>query len=267
MNRLNTVMRKLHEDHGKALALFLTAGYPSTDFTVPFVLDCERAGADVIEIGMPFSDPIADGPVIQHCSRVALRNGVTLASILRMVSVIRNTSSIPLVLMGYMNPILRYGVEEFFRDAARAGIDGIILPEIPLEEAWRVRSALENAGLSFINLVTPTTPPERILLIDSGSTGFLYCVSTTGVTGGKSSRPPADYLAGVKRVASRNPVLVGFGISGPDDVRRYAPFVDGVIVGSALLSRFGREPVSETIKWVRSLKAALRPSPDFAGPV
>ncbi len=258
-------MQDLRTRHEKGLALFLTAGYPTPESTVPCVLDCQKAGADVIELGMPFSDPIADGPVIQKCSAVALKNGVTLASILETVAVIRRESTIPLVLMGYMNPILSYGVGRFFRDAALAGIDGMILPEIPLEEASRVRGEMEVAGLAFINLVTPTTPPERVRLIDAGTGGFLYCVSTTGVTGTKSNLPPAEYLSRVKREASRNPVFVGFGISGPDDVRRYAPFVDGVIVGSALLTRLGKEPFSETTEWIRSLKEALRASPYFAG--
>jgi tryptophan synthase alpha chain len=250
-------LRRLREKNEKALALFLTTGYPTLDATVPLVLELEKAGADIIELGMPFSDPVADGPVIQQSSEVALRNGVTLSHMFRMAEAIRASSTLPVVVMGYVNPILRYGLETFFLDAARAGIDGIILPEVPLEEAVRFEEMLHRTGLALIRLVAPTTPPERVTQIDALSSGFLYCVSSTGVTGGTNGTPVEEYLRRVRPLVRKNPMLVGFGIAGPEEARRYARYADGVVVGSALLKRLTTEPVDATMRWVRSLKEGM----------
>jgi len=247
----------------KALALFLTAGFPSRSGTVDLVLALEDGGADIVELGMPFSDPLADGPVIQRASAVALANGVTLPWILEQVAEIRARSGIPLVLMGYLNPIFRYGVERFFRDAAAAGVDGVILPELPLEEWKRFVPFLHGADLAGILLVTPTTPAPRVKAIDEASSGFLYCVSSTGVTGGSAPTESAAYIRAVKQNASRNPVLVGFGISLPEHARAFAPVADGVIVGSALLRKIAESPAASGVSiWVREFKSVLRvPTP------
>ena len=258
MNRITEKLRSLLTRKEKALVCFLTAGFPTIGATVPLVLEIEKGGADIIELGMPFSDPLADGPVIQHSSQVALSQGITLDKILSHVKKIRQSSEIPLVLMGYLNPILAYGAEKFFHAAAKAGVDGVILPELPFEESNRYKSILDGMGLANILLVTPTTPTERIVLIDRASSGFLYCVSSTGVTGSANKTLSNSYVTVVKNNAQKNPVLVGFGIKTPADAHRFAHHADGVIVGSALIQRIAREDsLKEIGTWVRQLKKAM----------
>jgi tryptophan synthase alpha chain len=257
-NRLITVLSFLRERQKKALAMFLTAGYPEADSTPGLVLSLAGAGADIIEIGMPFSDPLADGPVIQQSSAIALKNGVTIAGILDGVRRIRKSSSVPLVLMGYLNPILSYGSDRFFRDAASSGVDGVILPELPLEESVRFTTEISASGLSQILLVAPTTPVDRITAIDQASSGFLYCVSTTGVTGSAGKGTPDEFLTRVKTCAKKNPVLVGFGISTAGEARHAAHLSDGVIIGSALIRRLSAgEPVASIAGWVSSIRDAI----------
>ncbi|MCX6121150.1 MAG: tryptophan synthase subunit alpha [Ignavibacteriales bacterium] len=258
MNRITTKLQALSARKEKALVCFLTAGFPTLDATLPLVSEIEKGGADIIELGMPFSDPLAEGPVIQHSSHVALQQGTTLDKILSYVKTIRRSSEIPLVLMGYLNPILTYGAERFFRAAAKAGVDGVILPELPLEESKRYKSICVSSGLANIILVTPTTPPERIAMIDRASEGFLYCVSTTGVTGSAGNSISSRYIGNVKKSAKKNPVLVGFGIKTPADAHRIAQYADGVIIGSALVQRIARGDSPRKIgHWVRQLKKAL----------
>jgi tryptophan synthase alpha chain len=258
MNRIAEKLQSLAARKDKALVCFLTAGFPTIDATVPLVLEIEKGRADIIELGMPFSDPLADGPVIQHSSQVALNQGITLDKILSYVKTIRQSSGIPLVLMGYLNPILAYGAEKFFIAAAKAGVDGMILPELPFEESNRYKPILDGIGLANILLVTPTTPPERIAMIDCASNGFLYCVSSTGVTGSASNILSGSYVAAVKNKAQKNPVLVGFGIKTPADARRIAQYADGVIVGSALIQQIASGVSRREIgAWVRQLKEAL----------
>jgi len=256
-NRINESLELLRMRKEKALVCFLTAGFPTINSTIPLVLEIEKSGADVIELGMPFSDPLADGPVIQQSSQMALSQGITLDKILSFVKTIRQSSEIPLVLMGYLNPILTYGAEKFFNSAARSGVDGIILPELPLEETKRYKPVLDSAGVAHILLVTPTTSPDRIAMIDSVSNGFLYCVSSTGVTGSRSS-VPSSYINSVKLNAKKNPVLVGFGIRTPMDAHNIATYADGVIIGSALIQRIARgESIKDVGNWVRQIKKAL----------
>ena len=254
MNRINARLAGLQEKDEKALALFITAGFPNLHDTPWIVLEAERGGADLIEIGMPFSDPLADGPVIQHSSARALRNGVTLEHIFRQVSELRKHSEIPIVLMGYLNPILSYGLERFLVHASDSGVDGLILPELPLEETSRFASQIRRHELAQILMVTPTTPPSRQQMIDEASTGFLYCVSATGVTGKRSAHPDFDYVGRVKQRAKKNPVLVGFGIRHREDVKRFSSVSDGVIVGSACIEFLERNGKRNFGRWVRSLK-------------
>jgi len=259
MNRITATLSSLRDRGEKALALFLTAGFPRINSTPALVLKLEKAGADIIELGMPFSDPLADGPVIQAASEVALKNGVTLKRLLADVRRIRTKSGIPIVLMGYLNPILAYGAERFFADAAHSGVDGVILPEVPLEEVSRFKETLSIHGLANILLVTPTSSFERIEAIDAASEGFLYCVSATGVTGMKGHRASEGYIKNVKLYAHRNPVLVGFGISSPADAKAMAKDADGIIVGSALVKRFASgQPQAHTMQWVRRIKEAIQ---------
>lgn len=258
MTRIDDVIANVRSKGEKVLTLFLTAGFPTIDSTPNLVFELEKAGADLIELGMPFSDPLADGPVIQHSSEVALRNGATLQSILSDVKQIRKKSEIPIVLMGYLNPILRYGTDKFFRNARTAGVDGIILPEVPKEEVEQFREMIEHNGLSNILLVAPTSPSQRIEEIDSLSSGFLYCVSTTGITGAKSQAPAHEYVQRVKSHAKKNPVLVGFGIATSKDARSAARYCDGVIVGSALIKRIQRCRDKRFGDWVSEFKNVLR---------
>ncbi|MFN0156931.1 MAG: tryptophan synthase subunit alpha [Bacteroidota bacterium] len=258
MNRLGTHLSILQEKGEKALTLFLTAGFPKLNSTPSLVLMLEKAGADIIELGMPFSDPLADGPIIQESSAIALNNGMTLEHVLENVREIRKTSEIPIVLMGYVNPILAYGLDKFFVDASHAGVDGIILPEVPLEESARFAALIDSAGLANIMLVAPTTPVERVQRIDEVSSGFLYCVSMTGVTGMKRSGGNNGFIKHVKSNAKRNPVLVGFGISSLADARMYARDSDGVIVGSALIKRLlAGETKSSITQWVQRMKSEM----------
>ncbi len=258
VNRLTALLASHGERRKKSLGMFLTAGYPEADSTPGLVRSLEEGGADFIEIGMPFSDPLADGPVIQGSSSAALKNGVTIPRIFEGVRNIRTNSQVPIVLMGYINPILAYGADRFFTDGAAAGVEGVILPELPLEESARYRSDMERSGLVQILLAAPTTPDDRLAAIDAASRGFLYCVSTTGVTGSAGKGSPDDFLARVRKNARRNPLLVGFGISTPEDARNAARLSDGVIIGSALIRRIARgESAAGISAWVRSIRDAL----------
>jgi tryptophan synthase alpha chain len=257
-NRLTNKLTQLRNQNDKALVLFLTAGFPKLESTVPLVLELAQAGADIIELGMPFSDPLADGPIIQASSQRAIKNGITLVSILEQVKKIRRHSEIPLVLMGYLNPILHYGQERFFADAAKAGVDGVILPEVPLEESNSFLLLTRKYHLADILLVSPATSDKRIRNIDKVTSGFLYCVSTTGVTGRSNIGNIESYVKRVKHNAKNNPVLVGFGIKTPADAHSIAQHADGIIVGSALIQRIAEEDsIKEIGGWVRQLKKAL----------
>ncbi len=257
-NRIVAKLAQLKKRNEKALTLFITAGYPKLDSTVPLALELTQAGANIIEIGMSFSDPLADGPIIQSSSQQAIKNGITLDIILKQIKEIRKCSEIPLVLMGYLNPILHYGQERFFNDAAKAGVDGIILPEVPLEESKRFLTLSRKYNFADILFVSPATTDERILTIDKTISGFLYCVSTTGVTGRSNIGNIESYVKRVKHNAKNNPVLVGFGIKTPADARRIARHADGVIIGSALIKRIAmKESTRDIVNWVRKLKEAL----------
>ncbi|HTY59245.1 MAG TPA: tryptophan synthase subunit alpha [Bacteroidota bacterium] len=258
MNSLTELLTSRRAERRKALALFLTAGYPARDSTPGLVLPLADSGADIIEIGMPFSDPLADGPVIQKSSAAAIANGVTIPSILDDVRTIRKSSPVPIVLMGYVNPILSYGADRFFSDASDSGVDGVILPELTLEESGRFRNAVASRGLAQILLVAPTTPADRVRAIDEASSGFLYCVSTTGVTGSSPRGSPVEFLARVRSHAVRNPLLIGFGIASAEDARHAASLGDGVIIGSALIRRIdGGGDAASLSAWVRSIRSAL----------
>lgn len=242
----------------RSLAMFLTAGYPGPGVTPDLVLALEEGGADVVEIGVPFSDPLADGPVIQHASTVALGHGITLPAILTMVASLRLRTQLPLVLMGYLNPIMRYGKDRFFADAAAAGVDGVILPELPLEEWARFAPLVDAANLAGVLLATPTTPPGRIRQIDASSTGFVYCVSTTGVTGGTTAIAALDSVRAVRAHCRQNPTLVGFGIAEPGQARAFAREADGVIIGSALLRHLATDPRPAGLAaWTRGFRQAI----------
>lgn len=243
-----------------AFTFFVTAGYPEIGSTPELVLTLERSGADMIELGMPFSDPLADGPTIQLASETAIANGTTIAGIFGMVKEIRAASEIPLVLMGYVNPVMRYGLARFFRDAAEAGADGVILPDVPLEEAAAFKAACMANGLDLIQLVAPTTPDARMRAVDEASSGFVYCVSVTGVTGARDGADVAASVEGfkdrVKANIRKNPVQVGFGIRSHEDAKRMVSGFQGVIIGSALIDAI--RTAYPAPDWMRTVSAFVR---------
>lgn len=258
LSRIAKKIQEVHKGNRKVFTVFLTAGYPSLDSTLPLVQMCSDEGVDILELGMPFSDPLADGPVIQASSQRALHNGVTLPWIFEQVHTIRKFSTLPLILMGYLNPILRYGVERFFQDASDVGIDGLILPEVPLEETPRFKPSANKYGLDFVLLVSPTTPKKRIIAIDNATDSFLYCVSSTGVTGHSASADQIlTYVQTVKNLV-HHPVLVGFGIKTAEQARSIASVADGVIVGSEFLKRIQHDGDFSSISpWLRAMRNAL----------
>ncbi|MDX1420296.1 MAG: tryptophan synthase subunit alpha [Rubricoccaceae bacterium] len=269
MNRLQRTLSALRAREEKALGLFLTAGFPRPDATLPLLRAVDAAGADFVELGMPFSDPLAEGIPIQEASARALRHGTTLADSLRLAAAFRAESEMPLLLMGYANPVFRYGLDRFCRDAAAAGADGLILPDVPPEEADGLADAAAANGLALVFLVAPNTPDGRVRLVDRHATGFVYAVSVTGLTGsGLGDADATDaYLHRARALVRRNPLLVGFGIRTPEEAARLAGPTDGAIVGSALLQEVARlwddEALSEAERldrvdgWVRRMKAGL----------
>lgn len=237
---------------------FITAGYPSLDSTIPLVLAAEAAGADMIELGMPFSDPLADGPIIQKSSQIALSNGVTVKWILEQVSLIRRGGcEIPIVLMGYINPIMQYGWQDFIKDCKQVGVDGLIIPDLPPEECKKITDEMKKCDLIPIMLVAPNTPDSRITKISKISGGLLYCVSVLGVTGDKSAdnQDLIDYLMRVKK-NSTAPYVVGFGIKSPQDVELINQHSDGAVVGSALINAMegAADPIEIASSFISMLK-------------
>lgn len=239
MNRITKKFKEKTADE-KLMSLFITAGYPNLESTVDIVLGMEKNGADMVELGMPFSDPLADGPTIQYSSDIAIKNGITIDKIFEMVVEIRKQSEIPIILMGYMNPVLRYGVQKFCEKAAQSGVDGLILPDIPVDEDEIIEPHARANNLPLIYLVAPNSTDIRMKLADSKSSGFVYCVSVTGVTGARDGNEVSNsvdkFIQRVKDNVVDNPVMVGFGIKSHDDAQRIASIADGFIVGSALIN-------------------------------
>jgi tryptophan synthase alpha chain len=257
-------IRQLFQTPGKKLVPFITSGFPELDSTIPLVLAAERAGAHMIELGMPFSDPLADGPVIQRSSQIALNNGVTLDWILKTTQMIRSQTQIPIALMGYINPILKMGVATFLNRAGKAGVDGLIIPDLPPKEGTQLFTLARSQGISTIYLVAPNTPTERIRQLGIEAQDLLYAVSLLGVTGSTmAARENLDRYLQQVRLAASVPFVVGFGISTPDDVASAAEKADGVVVGSALLSLLEKaaDPIQEATRYLSELAGAL-PGPE-----
>ncbi|MCS3634140.1 tryptophan synthase alpha chain [Salinibacter ruber] len=238
MSRLDETFDALGPDE-KAMGLFLTDGFPNPDATVPLLHAIDRGGADFIELGMPFSDPLAEGRPIQRASARALSHGVTLPDTLQTVEAFREDSDTPLLLMGYVNPVFKYGVDAFCRDAAEAGVDGLILPDLPPQESDALCDAAAAHGLELVFLIAPNTSDERIRVVDERATGFVYAVSVTGLTGSDLAETPSvdEYLMHARDFVAQNPLLVGFGIKTHDDAMELSRHTDGFIVGSALINR------------------------------
>jgi tryptophan synthase alpha chain len=241
-----------------ALMPYFTAGFPDAATSEEILVAIARAGADLIELGVPFSDPLADGPVIQHSTQVALEAGMTAAKALELVRRLRARGvAVPIMLMGYMNPIVAYGLEAYAADAAHAGSDGLIVPDMPLEEAAEMETACARAGLALTFFAAPTSPQDRLQRIAERTTGFLYLVSVAGVTGARASLPPGldDFISRARAVA-RTPVAVGFGIATPGQAATVGRLADGVIVGSALIAEVAgaSDPVAAAGEFVRALR-------------
>jgi len=266
MNRLDQTFSRLKATGEKALITYIMAGDPSLQETEQLVLELERAGADVIELGVPFSDPIADGPVIQQAAERGLRSGTSLRTILKSVRQLRTSTAIPIVLMAYYNNIHAFGEAEFCRQAADAGVDGVIVPDMPPDEAGPLHGPAEAAGLHLIFLLAPTSTAARRAYVAKESGGFVYYVSLTGITGAK-----LNDMAGVRnnvakiRTRTKTPVAVGFGVATPAEAALVADVADAVIVGSAIVRRVGEHGqdgrlLQEVGSFVRSLKAAMQPA-------
>ena len=228
---------------GNILNVYCTAGFPFLASTVPVMKTLQENGADIIELGMPYSDPLADGPVIQASSTVALSNGMTIAILFEQLKDFRKHVHIPVLLMGYMNPILQFGFEKFCNKAAEVGIDGLILPDLPeYEFETEYGQIIKKAGLDFIFLVTPETSEERVKKLDSLSTGFLYAVSSSSTTGkDKNMSAVTDYLKKLKGMGLKNKILVGFGIKDRQTFSDACSIADGAIIGTAFIQRIQRE--------------------------
>ena len=258
MTRIGVRFEALERAKQKAFVAFVTAGDPSAERTVEVALELEKGGADVLELGVPFSDPLADGPVIQRSSERALKAGVTLAGVLGIARKIRAKSELPLLLFTYLNPIHRYGAEALARDAKQAGIDGVLVTDLPPEEAAGWLAAARANDLDTVFLVAPTSPDERIRKIAEASRGFVYAVSRTGITGEKQSvSDEARPLVERVQAATKVPVALGFGISTPEQVKDAAAVADGIVVGSALVRFLEEEPAGDVAGKVRWLKSAL----------
>jgi tryptophan synthase alpha chain len=257
MNRIDELFANLKPQSRAALMPYLPLGYPTLQLSRDLIHAARDAGADMLELGVPFSDPLADGPVIQHATQVALENGMSLAKCLDIVAAVRAEGvAIPLVLMGYYNPLLRYGLSRIARDAGAAGADGFIVPDLPFEEAGELGQVSRDCGLDLVFLAAPTSPPERLKAIGAATGGFLYLVSLTGVTGARSGIPDglAEFVERTRAVTDK-PVCVGFGISTAESARQVAQLADGVIVGSALVAKIG-DPAT-AVENARSFVAEL----------
>ncbi|MEF8815325.1 MAG: tryptophan synthase subunit alpha [Salinibacter sp.] len=266
MSRLDQTFGPLRDRDEKALGLFLTDGFPAPDATVPLLRAIDRGGADFIELGMPFSDPLAEGRPIQRASAQALSHDVTLADTFRTAEAFRTESETPLLLMGYVNPVLKYGVQAFCQNAAAAGVDGLILPDLPPEESDALCDAAAAHDLDLVFLVAPNTSDERMRTVDERATGFVYAVSVTGLTGSDLADAPTvdDYLEHTRELVDQNPLLVGFGIKSHDDAMRLSRHTDGFIVGSALINRVSalwdapERPMPERLDAVESFARHLK---------
>ncbi len=263
MNRIDKKFQQLRKKDQAALILYLTAGDPDLKTTEQIILTLADAGADIIELGIPFTDPTADGPTIQAASMRALRNHFSLQDIFDLVKRVRCQSQIPLLLFSYYNPIFKFGEEKVTNLAREVGVDGMLIVDLPPEESGTLRKLCRKSGLDLIHLATPTSDQSRLKLIAKDSSGFIYYVSVTGITGARAELPAniKDHLTLIKQ-ASDLPVAVGFGVSNPEQAEDLARSADGVVVGSALVSiieKFGSSPelLPELKIFCASLKAAL----------
>jgi len=252
MNRIN---QKLKEDK-KLLSIYFTAGYPNIDDTVTVIQNLEKSGVDMIEIGLPFSDPLADGPTIQASSTQALKNGMTSELLFEQLKDIRESVSIPLIIMGYFNPMLQYGVEAFCKKCQEVGIDGLIIPDLPVDVYHSdYKATFEKYGLINVFLITPQTSDERIRYIDSVSSGFIYMVSSASVTGSQSGfgNVQSDYFKRIANMDLNNPQIVGFGISNNETFTQATSYAKGAIIGSAFIKHLTHNGIEAIDEFVNTI--------------
>lgn len=260
MNRIDRRFKELGRRGQKAFIAYITAGDPDLATTAKLVPALETAGVDIIELGIPFSDPLADGPVIQAASQRALRKGTDLKKVFAMVELIRIRTTIPIVFMTYFNPVLKYGLRRFVETCTEVGVDGVIIPDLPVDEAGELGALGKKAGLATIFLAAPTSTPDRLRRIARRSTGFIYYVSLTGVTGARRELPEEVWsqVARLKSMTDK-PVAVGFGVSDPAQARKVAAHADGVIVGSAIVRIVGegKGAVPRAVKFAAGIARAV----------
>ncbi|MEH7346654.1 tryptophan synthase subunit alpha [Bacillus sp. JJ1532] len=257
MNRIEKVMQALRKNNEKAFVPYIMAGDGGLNSLAERITFLEKAGATAIEIGIPFSDPVADGPVIQQAGIRALESGTTLRGILEAIAEIRPIVHIPLIFMTYMNPIMAFGIQSFLDECSRSGVDGLILPDLPIEEEDLIAPYAEKAGIEIIRLVTLTSPLERVQEISSKGRGFLYAVTVNGITGARKgfNEQLGEHLKKVKSV-SNLPILAGFGIASPSHVQEMNQYCDGVIVGSKIIELFERGDLDGIKELIKASKIA-----------
>jgi tryptophan synthase alpha chain len=253
---MNRITQKLQEDK-KILSIYFSAGYPNLNDTVQIIQDLEKNGIDMIEIGLPFSDPLADGPTIQASSTTALQNGMTTQILFDQLKDIRKSVSIPLVIMGYFNPMLQYGVENFCKKCAEIGIDGLIIPDLPVDVyADEYKSTFDTYGLINVFLITPQTSDERIRFIDSVSSGFIYMVSSASVTGSQSGfgSTQSEYFERIANMNLKNPQVIGFGINNAETFNQATQYAKGAIIGSAFIKHLSEEGTGKIREFVKGIR-------------
>ncbi|MFN2363196.1 MAG: tryptophan synthase subunit alpha [Halarsenatibacteraceae bacterium] len=248
----------------KPLITYISGGDPDLNFTEKMIYKLQESGVDIIEVGIPFSDPLADGPTIQAASQRAIKGGITLEKLINKLAEIKDQIQIPVILMGYYNSILNYGEEKFARDISAAGISGVIIPDLPFDEKDQVSSYLQEFSVDQIRLVTPNTSETRIQAIVKSSSGFLYSVAHLGITGDSSKENPAlkTYLNRVRKYSGKLPIGLGFGINSPEKAKRAASYADGIIIGSALIEaiqtgKTERDKLNNASQFVKSIKEVL----------
>ncbi len=263
MSRITDKFKELKKLNRAALIPYIMAGDPDLETTERLVYEIEKAGADMLELGVPFSDPLADGPTIQRAAMKALASGADIRKVLALVKRVRAKSGMPVILMLYYNLVFKYGEERFAKDAVRAGVDGVIIPDLPPDEASGLMKYAGLAGLDVVFLLAPTSSPDRVRMVSRSSSGFIYYVSLTGVTGARASLDKSlkGQVEAVRR-ATRKPVCVGFGISMPEHASSVASWADGVIVGSAIVALIDRAKTPamacrEVGRFVSGLKEAV----------
>ena len=248
MNRINKLFK---DKKDKILSIYFTAGYPNLNDTTEIIKTLDECGVDLIEIGMPFSDPIADGPVIQDSSNVAIDNGMNLNLLFKQLEEIRNITDIPIVLMGYVNPVYQFGYEKFIKNILECDLDGLILPDLPLDDYINeFKPVFDKENLSFIPLITPNTSEERIRQIDNNSNGFIYMVSSSSTTGKKSTfdNKQIDYFKKIRSLSLKNPTVIGFGISDKESFMQACKYSNGAIIGSKFIQSLSKSNIKKSIR-------------------